>query len=400
VRIGIDAMLLWGEWTGIGRSIWEVAKRLSSDGRGHEYLLYASRGFRSKKELASPQFRVRRTWFHARNRTLRILWEQFRLPFRMLPDAIEVLHAPAYVMPTMASNYVPVVVTVHDTIAFRRPDLVRRASVSHMKRFLPKTLDRAELVLVPSRTVARDLEELFGSLEGGQGARRERSSLAERIRLVPFGVGPEFRPLDGEAREEARRRLADELGIGKPYVLFVGRIEPKKNLDTVLKAYFAAVMAKQLPHELVLVGPGVGSRRVAKLVRNLGIEGKTHRLGYVADEDLPRLYAAADCLLFPSFMEGFGFPLLEAMACGTPCITSDDPALKELGGGAAVRVAAKRLDLLRLAIERLLTKKKHAEELRAKGIERAKLFTWERTVELTVAAYEEARERYVKSQLG
>ena len=103
MRIGIDAMLLWGEWTGIGRSIWEVARRLSSDGRGHEYLLYASRGFRAKKELASQQFRVRRTWFHAGNRTLRILWEQFRLPFRMLPDGIEVLHAPAYVMPTMSA---------------------------------------------------------------------------------------------------------------------------------------------------------------------------------------------------------------------------------------------------------------------------------------------------------
>ena len=269
-----------------------------------------------------------------------------------------------------------------------------------MKRFLPKTLDRAELVLVPSRTVAHDLEELFGSPEGEEATRRERGSLAEKIRVVPFGVGPEFRPLDGEAREEARRRLADELGIGKPYVLFVGRIEPKKNLHTVLKAYFATVMAKHLPHELVLVGPGVGSRRVAKLVRDLGIEEKTHRLGYVADEDLARLYAAADCLFFPSLIEGFGFPLLEAMASGTPCITSDDQALKELGGGAAVRVAAKRLDLLRLALERLLTRKKHAEELRAKGIERAKLFTWERTVELTVAAYEEARERYVKSQLG
>ncbi len=402
MRIGIDAMLLWGEWTGIGRSIWEVAKRLSADGRGHEYVFYASRGFREKKALASPHFRLRRTWFHARNRTLRVFWEQLRLPFRMMPDGIDVLHAPAYVMPRMAANFVPVVVTVHDTIALRRPDLVRRASRSHLKRFLPRTLDRAELVLVPSQTVAHQLDELFGSLERDRDRQKPRSGnwLAEKTRVVPFGVGPEFRPIEGGALDDARRDLAARFGIESPYVLFVGRAEPKKNLPTVLQAYFATVMAGSLPHELVLTGPGARSRRVAKLVRRLGIEQRTHRLGYVAEGDLPRLYAAADCLLFPSLMEGFGFPLLEAMACGTPCVISEDPALRELAAGAAVTAAARRLDLLRLALERVLTKRRHAEELRARGLERAKAFTWERTVDLTVAAYEEARERFEKDRPG
>lgn len=398
MRIGIDAMLLWGEWTGIGRSIWEVAKRLSSDGRGHEYVFYASRGFRQKKALVAAHFRVRRTWFHARNRTLRVLWEQLRLPFRMMPDGIDVLHATAYVMPRMAANFVPVVTTVHDTIALGRPDLVRRASVSHVKRFLPKTLERAELLLVPSRAVARDLEDLCGSLEREKDAGKTEKRLAEKIRVVPFGVGPEFRPLEGGDLDEAKRELSARFGIDKPYVLSVGRIEPKKNLDAVLQAYFAAVMAGKLPHELVLVGPGAASRRVTRLVRRLGIEERTRQPGYVASEDMPRLYAAADCLLFPSLTEGFGFPLLEAMACGTPCIISEDPALEELAAGAAVRVAAKRLDLLRMALERVLSKDKKAEELRARGIERARHFTWDRTVELTVAAYEEARERFEKGR--
>ena len=420
MRIGIDAMVLWGNWTGIGRSIWEVAKRLSerclSDGgRGHEYVFYASRGFREKKALASPGFRVKRTWFHARNRTLRVLWEQLRLPFRMMPDGIDVLHAPGYVMPHMAANFVPVVVTVHDTIALRRPDLVRRASVAHLRRFLPKTLERAELILVPSRTVARDVEKLCeelsherfrpgasatdssGPAEVGS-THRSAQQLIEKIRVVPFGVGPEFRPVRGRELEDARRDLAAKFGIERPYVLFVGRAEPKKNLSTVLRTYFAAVMAKQLPHDLVLAGPGARSRQVARLAGDLGIEKRTHRLGYVAEGALPRLYAVAECLLFPSLIEGFGFPLLEAMACGTPCVISEDAALKELAGGAAATAAPKRLDLLRLAIERVLTKKRYAEELRREGLERAKAFTWDRTVELTVAAYEEARERWERDR--
>ena len=390
MRIGIDAMLLWGEWTGIGRSVWEVARRLSAEPRGHEYVFYASRGFKRKKELARPHFRVRRTWFHAKTRTLRIFWEQLRLP-SLAARQVDVLHAPAYVMPLM--SIVPVVVTVHDTIALRHPELVRRATPAHLKRFLPKTLDRARIVIVPSRAVARDLGRLAGEFERAGGPVK-RSEVTGKIRIVPFGVGPEFAPLQDErAREEARRAL----GLEKPYVLFVGRVEPKKNLRRIAEAFFAATIVRKLPHELVLAGPAARTKGLDKLIRHLGIEHRVKRLGYVPDEKLPALYAAADLLLFPSEVEGFGLPVLEAMACGTPCVISRDEALRELAAGAAVSVNAGSLERLREAVERVLLDPEKAAELRGKGIARAREFTWERTVDLTLAAYEEARERFEKA---
>jgi len=375
LRIGIDAMQLWGEWTGVGRSVWEVARRLAADGQGHEFVFYASRGFLRGDELVSERFHVRRTWFHARRRTLRILWQQMCLPFRATKDNVAVLHAPAYVMPVL--SYVPTVVTVHDTIAFRYPAFVGRGSVAHLRRFLPKSLERAQLVTVPSRTVGRDLGELFGTPR-------------EKIRVIPFGVGPEFRPLDSDERARAR----EELGLARPYVLFVGRIEAKKNIQRVVEGFFAAALARRLPHDLVLAGPASRSRGLDRLISELGMAGRVRRTGYVPDEELPRLYAAADLVLLPSIVEGFGFPLLEAMASGTPCVISRDPALAELAAGAAARVPATRLDRLRETIEQLLAVPEEAARLRDLGLARAREFTWERTVELTLAAYAEARERY------
>jgi glycosyltransferase involved in cell wall biosynthesis len=390
-------MLLWGEWTGIGRAVWEVATRLSADPRGHEYVFYASRGFKRKRELAAPHFRVRRTWFSARNRTLRVFWEQLRLP-RLSIGEVDVLHAPAYVMPLI--SLVPVVVTVHDTIALRHPELVRRASVSHMKRFLPKTLARAEIVLVPSRAVAKDLRKLAREFEREDRKRAKagggaplKIDLEDKLRVVPFGVGPEFAPLEGgSAREEVRKGL----GLEKPYVLFVGRVEPKKNLKRVVEAFFAAAMARKLPHDLVLVGPGArrAKKPLRRLIRELGITERVKLLGYVPDDEMPRLYAAAEAVLFPSVVEGFGFPLLEAMASGTPCVISRDEALRELAGKAALSVDAENLERVRAALERVLLERDTARELREKGIARAREFTWERTVDLTLEAYVEARERH------
>lgn len=379
MRIGIDAMLLWGEWTGIGRAIWELAKRFSQDACGHEFVLYSSRGFKRKRELAGPQFQIKRTWFHARRRTLRILWEQFRLPWRAVKDELQILHAPAYIMPVM--SMVPVVATVHDVIPLKHPDLVRKSTTSHLERFLPKTLERAQLVTVPTKAVARDLKDLYDIRD-------------DKIRVIPFGVGSEFKPIeDHDARAQAR----DALNLPNPYVSFVGRVEPKKNLARVLEAYFAATVSRQLPHDLVMVGPRATSKPLDKLIRQLGIAGRVRHLGYVPDADLPTLYACADVLLFPSKAEGFGFPLLEAMACGTPCVISKDPALVELSGGAALKAKDDNLPRLRELIERVLLNPEEAGRLRALGIARASEYTWERAAQLTLDAYEEARARFERS---
>lgn len=376
MRIGIEAMLLWGEWTGLGRYAWELSKRLAVDGHGHEYVLYTSRGFTRGGEISSAHFRVKRTLFHAKNRTLRVLWQQMRLPFVAVRDRLQLLHATAYVMPILC--YVPTVVTVHDVIALERPELVRRSSVSHLRRFLPRTLERAQLVIVPSRSVARGLKRLFPSCD-------------EKLRVIPLGVGPEFKPAPNTS---AKAELRSQLGLARPYVLFVGRVEPKKNVKRVVEAFFAAAMSRRLPHELVIAGPGSDVKWLIKLIEGLGISERVKRLGYVPDEKLPALYAAAELLLMPSLAEGFGLPVLEAMASGIPCIISRDPALMELAGGAAIKAPADNLERLREAVERVLTSPELSEELRQKGLGRAREFSWDRTVELTVAAYQEARARF------
>lgn len=378
MRVGIDGMLLWGDWTGIGRSMWELTKRLAADGRGHEYVLYTSLAFKGKRGLSRPHFKVRRALFSARIRTLRIMHEQLVLPWKALRDGVGLLHAPAYVMPLM--SIAPVVLTVHDLIALKYPILVRRSSAAYINRFLPRSCERAQLILVPSRSVRRDLVSILDVPE-------------EKIRVVPFGVGENFKPPRSDSeREELRSRLS----LPERYVLFVGRAEPKKNIPMVMKAFFAAVMARRLPHDLVLAGPGTRGRRLRRLVRGHGIEGRVRLLGHVPDETLPALYGCADLFLFPSIVEGFGFPVLEAMACGTPCVVSKIPALREISEGAAIEVRLERLDRFREAVERVLTDGGLAESLRRKGLERAGLFSWKDTVDRTVEAYEECRARFLR----
>ncbi len=183
--------------------------------------------------------------------------------------------------------------------------------------------------------------------------------------------------------------------LPKEYVLFVGNLEPKKNLPLLIQAFYAAKMNRKLPHKLVLAGQrGWSMGPLERLIREHRAADFTLFTGYVPQAALPALYSLADVFVMPSLVEGFGMPVLEAMACGCPVVVSSDPALQEVGGAAAhvtPYLADKPLQPLREALEEmLLDRSGKRSEMVARGIERARLFTWKRTAELTHATYERA----------
>jgi len=260
-------------------------------------------------------------------------------------DTADVLHCPTYRGPTRAR--VPLVVTVHDLAVFRHPEAFNRWTRAYSPRVVPRVLAAAQRVIAVSEFTRQELIELLRVPD-------------EKIRVVPNAVGDEFTNV-GEAEEG-------------DYVLAVGTLEPRKNLERLVEA------VQRSKRELRVVGAlGWGGVEV-------GGNG-VRWLGEVSDKELARLYRGAACVAYPSLYEGFGIPVLEAMACGAPVVTTRGTAMEEVADGAAVLVDARDPAEIAAGIERAATDR---DELVARGLERASQFRWDAVAAATVQVYREA----------
>jgi glycosyltransferase involved in cell wall biosynthesis len=270
-----------------------------------------------------------------------VWWYPLSLPREARRRGLDVLHCPTFRGPLQSS--VPVVVTVHDLAVLRHPGTFNQWTRRYSRLAVPRVARAARLVIAVSEFTRREVVELLGVP-------------VQRTRVVPNAVGPPFVD-EGPAAEG-------------DYVLAVGTLEPRKNLASAQEA------ARRLGAELRVVGAeGWGGVRV---------DGW---LGRVSDEELAALYRGARCLVYPSLYEGFGLPVLEAMACGTPVVTTAGGATEEVAGGAAVLVDSRDPASIATGIEQAAARR---EELVRRGLERARGFTWERVAAETWRVYEEA----------
>ncbi len=257
----------------------------------------------------------------------------------------------------------PLVVTVRDLIPLVHPEWNTQGR-ERLRRHLLPLLERAAAVVAISRWTARHLTRHLG-LDAG------------RVRVIPHGVARWlFRPASPAARAAVRKKL----GLGHPFVLCVSPLDgsPRKNLDTLLRAFAAFRSAAPGPWRLCLAGPGRPAEGLLRLVRRLRLEERVVFTGYVDEEDLPALYSAAACLAFPSRAEGFGLPLLEAMACGTPVLASSAAAAPEVAGEAALLADPERVEDWVQGLWRLAADGALRTRLVLLGLRRARLFSWRR----------------------
>ena len=371
MKIAVDGSLLSGLHSGVELSILGLVTGLSTLPTEDTVLLYVGKKF-DCPNLPAGCVKLRRAGGAGRWRPRRIIWQQLALPIYLRAEKVDVFHGPGYVLPAIGS--VPSVVTVHDVIALARPELCTKSNVAHYGRVLPRSIRKAQFVIVPTRAVAARIVETLGTSE-------------DKIRVVPGAIDARFRPADEAEKNEARAAL----GLSGPYILFVGNIEPKKNLERLVEAFFAAKQSKRLQHKLVLAGAfGWKYAPLLKLINELDIKEEVVFTGYVRRDLLRGLYSAAEMFVFPSLVEGFGIPPLEAMACGTPVIVSKDPALRETTGGAALEAEATDAGAIRDAIETLTGDGGVREELAEKGRARAARFSWMESARRTLDVYHEA----------
>jgi glycosyltransferase involved in cell wall biosynthesis len=325
--------------------------------------------------LAEPvPARSRSVWRKAWNGIRNVFWIQVVLPIRLLGLKADVLHAPSFFAPLLCPC--PVVLTIYDTLYLTQAQHYGdKLFLLYAKLFIKPAVRRCALISTISRASRTDILSAFGVPE-------------KKIYVIYPGVNSRFRPtLDAAAIV----RVREKYGIASPFFLFVGALEPRKNLSCLLRAFSFFLKARQGERQfrLVLAGPGGPAfAELQQIAQKLDISEHVQFLGYIPDDDIPSLYSAAHAFVFPSLGEGFGLPIVEAMACGTPVVTSNVSSIPEVAGDAAVLVDPEDVQALARAMERVAFDDDLRRHLIKKGVERAALFTWPRAAQETEQLYE------------
>jgi glycosyltransferase involved in cell wall biosynthesis len=370
MRVGIDLTALLPLETGVDNYIMRLVGALGRIDRETPYTLFVNVEDRRRLDGAlPPNFTVVPACL--RPRAARLAFQQALLPAIASALRLDVVHSPAFLMP-LARGTPRHVLTVHDMTFFTLPDchIPLRRSPAFL-RGVTASIRRADLVVVPSNAVRHDVLALVAGVP------------PERVRVIPLGIGEEFRPPPDGVPRRAR-----------PYVLFVGTLEPRKNVEAVVESYRELVREGEVEEDLLLVGRlGWGYDRLLARLEAPELHGRVHRLGYVGQDELVALYGGARLFVYPSRGEGFGFPPLEALACGTPTIVTDSSSLAENLRGVAELVPPDDVPALTAAMRRLLRDPALRAARRRLGLERAATFRWDETARATRACYAELAER-------
>lgn len=364
--VALNAHLLSGDASyrsaGISTYIARLAEHLGDHTRAFRYEIMLG----DATLVPDSRVSVRRSRWSTSWPMHRVVWEQTLLPYLLRRTGAALLHAPAFVAPMIRAC--PLVLTIHDLSFIRHPEFFRATNRLYLKTLVGPSSRRATAVITISDSTAREVNRLLGVP-------------ASRIFTVYPGVSPDFYPRP----EPDVARFRREMALPERFVLYLGTLEPRKNLVRLVRA-FARL---DLPDvHLVLAGAkGWYFEDILAEVEHLGLEDRVRIPGYVSAESLPFWYNAASVFAYPSIYEGFGIPVLEALACGVPTLTSSATSLPEAGGDATVQVSPFDEEAIATGLYRLLTDDVRREAARAKGLAHARQFSWARMAKETTEVY-------------
>jgi glycosyltransferase involved in cell wall biosynthesis len=375
-RVGLNAHLLSLTRTyrgaGINGYIYQLLRRLpafGADGAQGSSLAYTA--FLHEPAFVSPVgLAVEQSTWDTRSPWRRIVWEQTRLA--SLSRGFDLLHGMAYAVPLTV--HCPTVITVHDLSFMRFPEAFRPFHRVYLTLGTRASARRAARIVAVSENTRRDVISYCGVAP-------------DRVVVIPNGVTEEFFPTRAAETQAHARRL----GLPDRFILYLGTLEPRKNLSRLLDAYSALRRmrgqghpgGKETPPLILAGGQGWYYDEILRRVDALDLEECVRFPGFVSQEDLPWYYRAAALFVYPSMFEGFGLPVLEAMASGTPVVTTTASSLPEVAGDAALLVDPGDIEQLAAAMNRCLDEPDLVADLRAAGIRRAAGFSWERTAHAT-----------------
>lgn len=370
MRVVLDATAIPADRGGVGRYVDELLPALARTGLDLVVVAQA----RDAELLADavPSAEVVLAPSRVASRAVRLTWEQTRLPALVRAVRADVLHCPHYTMPRRAG--VPVVVTLHDATFFSDPDLHSPVKSRFFRGATRVAVRQAGALVVPSEAT-------------GSEVRRFAGGEPELFHVAYHGVdAATFHPVD----DAERARVADALDLdGLPYVAFLGTLEPRKNVPALIRGWVRAVADRPEPPALVLAGGRGWDDEVDPAIAAVPEHLTVVRPGYLPFDDLAGLLAGAVVVAYPSLGEGFGLPVLEAMACGAPVLTTRRLSLPEVGGDA-VAYCEPDDDAIAAGLTALLDDADRRAELSRDAVARAAGFTWDASAQVHLAAYEAA----------
>lgn len=361
---------------GAGRDMYVrhlVAAILAQDTSNYYTLLYSGRPGEGRPLPTAENVRTRSIFLP--DHYLNTLWYRWHIPLpaTIFSGPVDIYHSPEVILPPLPDK-VHKITTIHDLAFLEHPEYVNPSLVDDLQNEVPAVLEAADLITTVSHNVKNALIKHY-------------QIPPEKLSVVPYGVGRHFRRITDPILLGATQH---KFGLKYPLLLTVGTMEPRKNHVGLIKAFYEIQKKKDAPAMLAIAGdPGNHSHEIRELVTKLKLERKVRFLGHVTDLELVCLYSQADLFVFPSFFEGFGIPVLEAMACGTPVITSNTSVLPEIAGDAALLVDPQHIHAIAQSIMSLLHNETLQEELRQKGYQRAQQYTWAISARQMLSLYQQ-----------
>jgi glycosyltransferase involved in cell wall biosynthesis len=370
--IGIDYTPAYEQGGGIGRYVRELIAALAEQDHETAYRLFVMGATKSLPPIPAQNFtwkpsRISPIWF-AR------VWHraQIPVPVEQWVGAVDLFHATDFVLPPTRRN-TRTVLTVHDLSFVRAPETASPSLKAYLDRVVPRSVNRADYILADSQATKDDMIDLY-------------HVAPEKVEVLLSGVNPRFKPVRDESALAAVRA---KYGIGDaPYVFAVGTVQPRKNYERLIRALHALPDSLREVRLVIAGGRGWLQGPIYAAVDELGLKDRVKFIGFADDADLPALYSAARATAFPSLYEGFGLPILESQACGTPVVTAAVSSLLEVAGDSTLLVDPYSTDQIRDALVTLLTDEARRAELIARGEEQIKRFTWERAATQLQAVYQ------------
>jgi glycosyltransferase involved in cell wall biosynthesis len=383
MRIGINALFLQKPATGMGQHLFHLVEGMDAlEDKDNQYVLLSPR-FRRAYTVRAPQLSDRFREVEVVSALARLgenaeklWWEQIGIVRAGLHEKIDLLHCPYWANPLWSPW--PTVVTIHDVIQFVLPEYAWRKISRFYFSLVSRAARRASAIIAVSECSKRDIVKLLGLP-------------AERIHVIGNAVDEGFHPVrDAWLLANVRERY----GIGPRFILYFGGFDLRKNVPRLIEAYARLPHSVRDEYQLVLAGryqrlghPLFPDPRLT--VQQFGLNGRVIFTGQIREQDKAPLYSAATLFTFPSLYEGFGIPVLEAMACGTPVLTSDISALPEVAADAGVLVNPYDVAAICEGMATLLEDQKRREDLSRRGLERARRFTWRQVAEQTLRVYQQ-----------
>ena len=383
MHIGINAQLLSFSQNyrngGVSRYIRFLLMELAKRPGQHEYTVFVNGQDvverLNESGVHSPQITyISSAWSESQPAT-RIAWEQFTLPSLIRQKQIDVLHSPVNVLPERLPFTCAGVVTLHDLAFLRFPQVLTRSKRIYHRIFTVRSIRKATRVIAVSESTKQDAIELVGVLP-------------ERIQTVYTCLDTKFSELPDQ---EAVHNFRKKQGLEQGYILYLGTLEPRKNVITLIEAYARLRTRYNRIEKLVLAGgKGWLYDAIFDRVRQLGLEAEVIFPGFVADSEQVLWYAAATVFAYPSLYEGFGIPVTEALACGTPVVTSNISSLPEAGANIALTVDPLDVEAMIEALYKALTDEPYRQHCRSMAPTIVQQFSAQRMVEETIGVYEQA----------